>query len=317
MTAIMAAGSMASPRALPALFLLLNLAQAAPPPAPPGYATIPELSDEFGGDTLDPQKWSSSPSVISWPGRAPGLFDGVDNVKLADGKLQLWARSAKRNSSWPAGFDNYTTSAVRSLHSVRGGFFEIRWRSGSSAISSSWWFHSNNGSNTDPTTAWTEIDVFETTGSDNVIGKRDPEEPLAEWCGTTPLKKCRTGCPPDPEGTCGPHKQPFKSGEPSCNMCPCNHLNTSCASGGASAKTLPSHVHVFKLPHTKLADLPAECNCTEGKPGSAPCSKPATYESPVAFSGQFQTASMNWTVETGTIEIAVNGIVVNTIVSPW
>merc|ERR1711966_502729 len=37
---------------------------------------------------------------------------------------------------------------------------EIRWRSGSSAISSSWWFHQNAGG------AWTEIDVFETTGSD-------------------------------------------------------------------------------------------------------------------------------------------------------
>jgi hypothetical protein len=41
------------------------------------------------------------------------------------------------------------------------GFSEIRWRSGSSGISSSFWFHANNGS------TWTEIDVFETTGAAN------------------------------------------------------------------------------------------------------------------------------------------------------
>jgi hypothetical protein len=40
--------------------------------------------------------------------------------------------------------------------------FEIRWRSGSSGISSSWWFHDNSMG------AWTEIDVFETTGITNL-----------------------------------------------------------------------------------------------------------------------------------------------------
>ena len=300
-------------KAMVALVFLVHISvcAAAAPPAPPGYELISELSDEFDGDMLDAAKWSTSPSVISWAGRAPGLFDGAENVRLADGKLQLWAHAAKRNASWPAGFDNYTTSAVRSLHSVRGGYFEIRWRSGSSGISSSWWFHTNNGS------TWTEIDVFETTGTDNVVNKRDPEVPLQEWCATTPLRKCRTGCPADPEGTCGPNQEPFKPRGPSCNMCPCNHLNTSCTSGGASAKTLPSHVHVFKLPHTAVADLPSKCNCTEGKPGAAPCSIPATFDAAVPFSQQFQTASMNWTAETGEIEIALNGTIVNRIVSPW
>ena len=41
------------------LFLILAAAGAAAalPPAPPGYELIPELSDEFDGDTLDPAKW--------------------------------------------------------------------------------------------------------------------------------------------------------------------------------------------------------------------------------------------------------------------
>lgn len=134
---------------------------AAPPPGPtplPGYVPLPALSDEFEGSALDLSKWTSSDP--GWPGRQPGLFD-PSNVLVADGTLQLWARAARRNASWPAGYDNYTTSAVHSLATARLGFFEIRWRSGSSAISSSWWFHGNNGS------AWTEIDVFETTGTSN------------------------------------------------------------------------------------------------------------------------------------------------------
>jgi hypothetical protein len=238
----------------------VSLASPVPPP-PPGYELIAALSDEFEGTSLDASKWSTSQQVIRWPGRAPGLFD-PSNVVVGGGRMQLWARATRRNGSWPAGYDNYTTAAVRSLASVREGYFEIRWRSGSSGISSSWWFHTNNG------TAWTEIDVFETTGVDNPPPREDPGDP--ERCATTPLKHCRTGCPADEHGTCGPTKQPFKPGGPSCNMCECNKLNTTCASGGDKNTILPSHVHVFKLPGVTSADLPAQCDCKEGKPGPPP-----------------------------------------------
>lgn len=50
---------------------------------------------------------------------------------------------------------------MHSLATIRHGFFEIRWRSGSSGISSSWWWHTNNG------TTWTELDCFESTGVTN------------------------------------------------------------------------------------------------------------------------------------------------------
>ena len=143
-----------------ALISLTRLAStaAAPPPPPPGYAMIEELSDEFDGSTLDATKWA--PRDENWLGRQPGLFDPT-NVVVGGGHLQLWARAARRNDSWPPGYDNYTTSAVHSIGRVRLGYLEIRWRSGSSGISSSWWLHEGNG------TAWTEIDVFETTGTTN------------------------------------------------------------------------------------------------------------------------------------------------------
>ena len=150
------------PRCAALLGALLALsrpaAAVAAPPPPPGYIVIPELSDEFDGDALDQAKWA--PRDEGWLGRPPGLFAPA-NVIVGGGHLQLWARAARRNASWPAGYDNYTTSAVHSLARVRLGFFEVRWRSGSSGISSSWWLHEGNG------TAWTEIDVFETTGATN------------------------------------------------------------------------------------------------------------------------------------------------------
>lgn len=194
---------------------------------PPGYTIIPSLSDEFDGSALDPTKWQAkSPG---WPGRQPGLFDPA-NVIVGGGTLQLWARAAKRNDSWPPGYDNYTTSAVHSLATVHHGYFEIRWRSGSSGISSSWWLHDNNGS------TWTEIDVFETTGTDNP------------------------------------------------------------AKGGAKAANLPSHVHVFALPDTNASALPNLCNCTEGTPGSPPCSKGETFQLPAgqSFADSWHVAGLLW-----------------------
>ena len=125
---------------------------------PPGYVPLAALTDEFQGAELDISKWL--PRDETWLGRQPGLFAAA-NVVVGGGMLQLWAREFHRNASTPAGYDNFTTSAVHSVAQVHLGYFEIRWRSGSSGISSSWWLHGSNG------TAWTEIDAFETTGTDN------------------------------------------------------------------------------------------------------------------------------------------------------
>eukprot|EP00729_Bicosta_minor_P012228 gene12228-34575_t len=279
--------------------------------APLGYAAMPELSDEFDGETLDTTKWTADPKVSGWPGRQPGLFDS-NNVVVSNGTLQLWARKASRSKSWPAGYDNYTTSMVHSLAKVKEGYFEIRWRSGTSGISSSWWFHDNDGS------TWTEIDVFETTGTDNPPPGEDPGD--LDRCRNTPLNHCRTGCPANHSGTCGTAMKPFAPGSPSCNLCPCNIKNTSCASGGDKNTILPSHVHIFKLPGVDAADLPQKCGgCKESVAHQPPCSKPAYYTAPTPWSSGFHNASMNWTTDDAglsTVAIAVDGVVVNTITSP-
>jgi beta-glucanase (GH16 family) len=267
------------------------------PPPPQGYVAVPALTDEFEGSVLDASKWTTN---VGWQGRQPALFE-PSNVEVAGGMLQLWARAAKRNASWPAGYDNITTAAVKTVATVKEGLFQIRWRSGSSGISSSWWFTGGNS------TAKVEIDVFESTGV--AAGGGDPSSP--DWCPTTPLNKCRTGCPPDPHGRCGPDKQPFPPHGPSCNMCPCNRQNTTC---GMSNNVLASHVHIWEFPDTPIDGVPAKCGCVEGTKGKAPCSKGNTSLADTAFSAQFHIATLNWTATE--VTVAVDGVVMNTITSP-
>lgn len=69
------------------------------------------------------------------------------------------AKNAVLNASMEKlGYANYTTCAMHSTDKTSYGYFEIRSKTGSGQVSSSWWFHDNNG------TEWTEIDVFESTG---------------------------------------------------------------------------------------------------------------------------------------------------------
>lgn len=132
---------------------------------PPGtWSIIAALSDEFDEQSLNQSKWTACPDdggsgACGWKGREPGLFSSA-NVDV-NGDLQLWARGAHRNASWPPGFDNFTTAYVTSHESLPPGTYaEARTRSGSSCISSSFWMHANDGNGT-----WTEIDVYESMGS--------------------------------------------------------------------------------------------------------------------------------------------------------
>jgi hypothetical protein len=52
-----------------------------------------------------------------------------------------------------------------------------------------------------------------------------PNHTKPTWCDTTPPHECRTGCKPDPKGTCGGGAAPPGS----CNMCKCNVAGTKCA----------------------------------------------------------------------------------------
>jgi beta-glucanase (GH16 family) len=126
----------------------------ADPPHGGNWEPIPELTDEFSGDKLDPAKWyDHNPD---WKGRQPGFFSR-NNVSVSDGKLHLTAR-AEVLKDLPEGYHTFTTAAVKSKSLVKYGYFEIKCRPMKSKASSAFWFYHSTKEE------WTEIDVFEICG---------------------------------------------------------------------------------------------------------------------------------------------------------
>lgn len=166
--------------ALPALAILFALGTAGAAtefkcPLKEGkWASIPELSDEFDGKSLDKTKWRDRREC--WPGKGPGLFMPA-NVKVADGLLQLTSRN-ETVANPPKGFSNivFTTAQVPSRAAVRYGYFEIRAKAMPSIASSAFWFSNEDtpwiiakpagisDADWEKAKVFEEIDVFEIAG---------------------------------------------------------------------------------------------------------------------------------------------------------
>ena len=127
----------------------------AEPPANGRWEPIPELTDEFEGQELDKSKWHDHNP--GWKGRQPGYFSKA-NVTVSDGKLHLTARTEKLPNV-PEGYHTFTTAAVKSKTLVKYGYFEIKCKPMRSRASSAFWFYHSTPE------LWTEIDVFEISGS--------------------------------------------------------------------------------------------------------------------------------------------------------
>lgn len=126
------------------------------------WEPIPELTDEFDGDTLDASKWHDHNPT--WLGREPGFFSR-DNVRVSDGKLQLHAK-LEDLPGLPAGYHTFTTAAVQSKARILYGYIEAKCKPMDSRVSSAFWLYAQ-----DPvppakgkTDWWTEIDIFEIAG---------------------------------------------------------------------------------------------------------------------------------------------------------
>ena len=84
--------------------------------------------------------------------------------------LSLWANHTQLNETYQKmGYNNYTTSAVKSVGFLKYGYTEIRAKVGSSKISSAFWWYYNDGN------TWTEIDVFEESGPLNNTAQYDDD----------------------------------------------------------------------------------------------------------------------------------------------
>ena len=144
-------------------FCLIGGMVYADPPEGSKWKLIPELSDEFEGNKLDPQKWfDHNPG---WRGRIPGFFSKV-NVEVRDGKLHLTSR-VEDLPNLPEEYHTFTTAAVKSKVAAKYGYFEVMCKMMPSRASSAFWFY-----NIEPDD-WSEIDVFEagpkTPGNENTI----------------------------------------------------------------------------------------------------------------------------------------------------
>jgi beta-glucanase (GH16 family) len=132
------------------------------PPADGKWEKVPELSDEFDGDALDSSKWwDHNPG---WAGRSPSYF-AADNVRVADGKLQLIARLQDPPESlkpWPS-FKNYSTASVVSKTPALYGYYEVKAKVMALDVDSAFWFYTPL-----PAPASNqhveELDVFEIAG---------------------------------------------------------------------------------------------------------------------------------------------------------
>ena len=125
------------------------------PPAEGAWEPIPELTDEFDGDRLDPAKWHDTNPA--WKGRKPALFR-ASNVRVEGGSLHLTMRCEDVPGA-PKGYHTFTSAAVKSRVTVRYGYFEVRARAMKSRGSSAFWFYRSTPER------WTEIDVFEIGGA--------------------------------------------------------------------------------------------------------------------------------------------------------
>jgi len=145
------------------------------PPVKGDFLFNPDLSDEFEDNVLDTLKWF--PNNPGWEGRQPAFFS-KENVVQQKGMLNLVMRLEEPSTILKEkGFHSFSTAAVRSKHTVKYGYFEIKSRAMKSKASSGFWFYN------DLPGLWTEIDVFEICGT----GERENQYNMALHVFRTPL----------------------------------------------------------------------------------------------------------------------------------
>jgi beta-glucanase (GH16 family) len=147
-----------------------KIAAQEPPKCPlgDGWTFVPEFSDEFNGDSLDPEKWWDF-NPTTFIGRKPGLFSR-ENVAVKDGSLQLTASrmppAMVTVENAARGYHTFATAIVKSKRRVQYGYFEVRCKAMKSGATSAFWFYDP----LDPDKKYVpgyhseEIDVFEIFG---------------------------------------------------------------------------------------------------------------------------------------------------------
>lgn len=117
------------------------------------WERLNSLSDEFENG-FDSVKWRRKPA--DWSGRVSKFYE--NNVQVYDGMLHIFCKKEK-HPQYPE--SNYTAAMCRANKPVKYGYFEIEAKPMNSAASSAFWFYNHHAEKH----WWTEIDVFELSGS--------------------------------------------------------------------------------------------------------------------------------------------------------
>ena len=127
------------------------------------WRKIPEMSDEFSGDSLNDQQWWDH--YPAWHGRVPARFL-PENIRVAAGKLSLTLRKdttlprERLHKKIKEDYFDYSAAAVVSKMAITYGCFEVRIKPAHATCTSSFWF--NGGAvNAKEVQRKNEIDVFE------------------------------------------------------------------------------------------------------------------------------------------------------------
>ncbi|MEL6589003.1 MAG: RICIN domain-containing protein [Bacteroidota bacterium] len=127
------------------------------------WQMLDDLSDEFGGDSLDLGKWKNT-DPNRWIGRSPGIFK-ENTVSLADGKMRI-TNYLLATSEWHNGkeFTHAGGHVVSKTAAQPGYYFEARIKANKTFMSSTFWLinYRNEGSGCDQRT--TELDIQECVG---------------------------------------------------------------------------------------------------------------------------------------------------------
>jgi beta-glucanase (GH16 family) len=154
-----------------------NISNSSMPKIEGDFIILPELTDEFGGNNLDTSKWFQINPT--WLGRKPAFFS-KENVTIENGKLNLTMRKEEPSEMLKEkGYHTYSSAAVRSRHTVKYGYFEIKSKAMNSKGSSAFWFYDQSPA------IHTEIDVFELCG----IGERENQYNMNVHVFRTPLEE--------------------------------------------------------------------------------------------------------------------------------
>ncbi|MFY0599553.1 MAG: glycosyl hydrolase [Cyclobacteriaceae bacterium] len=102
------------------------------------------MSDEFNGSTLDPEKWQKEPvgNDWTWDGRPPAFFR-AENVVIKNGKMNVTV--GKLDSTIVVDGDTFTHQGgiVRSLNPGRvGWYYECKMKANATVMSSTFWLMS-------------------------------------------------------------------------------------------------------------------------------------------------------------------------------